>query len=862
MPGQREGRFNTGPGYRAPSLGTAQPTERTQQVQPRAAHYEADSSGISGLGNTLASFFNLGAKTTEALLEIDHKQELVKIERENKALANQATADQAAGKGPNPDYQSRHAYQGTYTNAAATESARQAAESVRERLRSMPLDGSVNPRDIAEEQFRTEFGPRGTGDAAFDAAWVNAFRHAVEPQVIQAGEMVAKTVETNKFETIKADAINTLLDPAKATPGAMQDLQNRVMVLSRGNQMLADQQMEHIVTAAFMNDGNTTAILNSLKTNGYADRNPDAYLRLSEAAFNRTNAIKTWQAGTDVEQWNSDFDATLRANNGFMPLQDLMGFAHRAFTIDSKHGVGADRFNARLQQAWAQSAKTQADVNIVLTSLQTGRPAALLAAENGVEISKVMEKHFDPALAQYVAMNPNLFPELSKAAPGQMVNPLVSPAAAREYAKAIGMPAFVNAAPGGQSDTYKTMMGNALLGTDPATATNAVHALAQYEALNGPEMTRRLVRSDDEWNAYIAAKTSGKEYTTYFTGRNENPSDTKTLDAAYSGNLDWTKVLGKPTLKRDEVAAEITKAQDAALLKSVGRDGWFRDPAVTMSDRMRREYDAKMAVFLSEQRRTGGSLDLQEAAKHVVASLKTEATALPGQGGSLVLYPKARGMGGEVRDQPIRLANGKHAYAPGKLRNYANEEEDTLDTWREDMKALPKSLPGVLHINGAEVDSDKLFLDAPGASGIPGVHTVMAPGGQRVAFVPGRPLTVEKTTTTPLIVTKGVGGTRTEKVNEPTPTDPVEFEKYMAAKLPKGFHLIPNHAGDGSVFYTLGYGFRLKKDREWFESETAKNTAAFKARAEEELRNQANPLPPTSPMGGIGRAVVIRPNGL
>lgn len=823
MAGQREARHNTGPGYNAPALGSAQPTVRTQEVRGRAAEYDTTPRPVSALGDALAGFFQTGAKTVDALAEIDHREELVRIERENKALQEQAVADQASGAA-NPDHMSRQAYAGVYTRASADESARKGAEALREKLRTMPLDGSVDPRTLAEEHFKSEFGPRGTGNAEFDAAWVNTFRRHAEPMIVQAGEQVATVREANAFETIRSDAINTLLDPSKATPGAMAELQTRVLTAARGNQAQADKLLEGIVSQAFMNDGNTTAILNSMQRNGYATRNPDSYLRLSEQAFQRTNAVKTWQAGTEVEQWTSDFDAAVRKGNGFVPLQELLGFAGRAYTIDSKHGVGAARFQDRLNSAWAAAAKSQAEVNVILTSVATGTPGALVASQTGVEISKAMEKHFDPAVAQLVQMNAAQYPELAKAGPGAMVNPLASPQAATEYGRLIGAPGFVNAAPDGQSSTYKSMIGNALLGTDPKLGVNAVHALAAYDALNGPEMTRKLVRSDEEWNIYMAAKNSGKGYDEYFASRHANPTDTKLLTQAQAGTLNWATLTGKQDAKREDIARDVAKAQDSALLKSVGRDGWLRDPKVAMSDRMRQAYDSKMVEFLAEQRRTNGSLDVNEAAAHVVASLKTEATPIPGQGGSLILYPKPKGLGGEVREAPIKLANGKVAYAPGKLKNYAEEEEDTLDTFHEDMDALPRALPGILNVGGIEHDSDALYLDAPGASGFNGVHTVLAPGGQRVAFVPGQRITVRREAGEQGIDLGGaapVSFTTTKTANETSPADPIEFERFMTPLLPKGYHLIPQHAGNGAVFYTLGYGFRLKKDREWFDAQVS-----------------------------------------
>ena len=826
MAGQREARHAIGPGYNTPAAVSPQPSVRTTQETARAANYQAPERPVSGLGDALAGFFGTAAKTMDKLAEIDHREELVKIERENRALGEQAQADQAAGNGPNFDHMSRQAYAGTYTRAAADESARAAGESLRAKLRDIPLDGSIDPRAVAEEHFKAEFGPSGSGHGEYDAAWINTYRRNAEQQVVQSQERIAQTREVNTFETLKSSWVSTLLDPAKSTPGAMAELETQVLTATRGNQAQADKLLESTVSAAFVNDGNATAILNSMRNSGYAQRNPDSYLRLSENAFQRTNAIKTWQAGTEVEQWNSDLDAAVRKGNGFVPLNDLLGYAQRAFTIDSKHGVGAGRFTDKLNTLWAAAAKSQSEVNVILTSLVTGVPGPLVAAQNGVEISKAMEKHFDPAVAQYVAMNAERFPALSKTPAGQPVNPLASPQAAEEYARIIGAPAFVNAAPEGQSSTYKVMLGNALIGADSNLASNAVRVLSTYESMTSPELTRKLVRSDDEWNLYQAAKNSGKDYGAFFSDRYAKPSETKVLTEAERGTLNWAALTGKPDAKRDEVRTEVLKAQDGALLKSVGRDGWFRDPKVNMSDRMRQEYDAKLATFLAEQKRSGGSTDLAEAAKHVLVSLKTEATVIPGQDGSLMLYPKPKGLGGEQRDNPIRLPNGKTAYAPGRVRNYADEDEDTIDTFREDMDALPKSLPAAFTVGGQEFDADSAYLDAPGASGVNGLHTVLLSGGQRIMFMPGQRITVRRDAGEQSIDLGGpmpASFTPSKTANEVSPTDPIAFEQFMAPLLPKGFHLIPGHAGNGSVFYVVGYSFRLKKDREWYDARIARH---------------------------------------
>ncbi|PPE71478.1 hypothetical protein C1702_00290 [Caldimonas thermodepolymerans] len=795
----------------------------------------------------------------DALAELDHKQELVRIERENKALEKKAIADQATGQSLDPRYADRQSYAGTYAAAAAEESARGAVEALREQLSKMPLDGTANPQQIAEDFFKREFG-NGTGSQDYDAQWVNAFRRQAEPLVVQYNEAISKTLETNALETIRAAAIKDLLDPSKATPERVTELHDRVLTVARGNQEVADKLFEGVVVQAFMNDGNTTAILNSLKQSGFADRNPDAYLRLSEMAHQRTNSIKTWQAGVEVEKWHADFAAALND-----PSRDRVGtvleFAARAWDIDSRHGVGQSRFMSTLLSAWDKATKDQAEINVILKALLENRPGSLVAAEVGVEIGKVMSKHFDPAIQQWVAMNPSLFPTLAQdVAAGKQLDPLGSRQAALEYAALVSAPQFVSASPEAQSNTYQSLFGEAIItATDPERAANAVAALAAYEARAGSERARKMLRSDEEWIIYQAAKASGKDYTAFFAQRRDNPGDTQDLADTQRGTSDWAKLLGKPDAKRSELEEKVRKVQDKVLLKSTGRDGFLIDPDVQMSESLRREFSGLMYDFLQEQKRTGGSLDLDKAAQAVLASVKQIAIALPGQDGSLRLVRKPRlpdGQG-ELRDRPISVPGGE-VYLPVKLKNFAEEEEDPLETYAEDMRALRDELPAALTVDGVEFSPDQVFLSDPGATGVPGLHYVSVPGRGPITFYPGQKLTLP-----PKDNHGGMEVRMPAMQNVETPSDPGQFQDFLKSRLPPGFHLIAEGVG-GETFYRLAYGFRLKKDRAWAEEQQRRLRAQFDAN-KSETPDQAQPVPSSTAFGmGIGAGIhpgSIRPDG-
>jgi hypothetical protein len=97
MSNQRPQQFNTTPSFTTPEASAA-PTIRTQGFQATAAVQQSNTSGINAIGNALGSFFGGAAKAVDSVEETMHKQELVQVDRENTALAQQGHIDLAPEK--------------------------------------------------------------------------------------------------------------------------------------------------------------------------------------------------------------------------------------------------------------------------------------------------------------------------------------------------------------------------------------------------------------------------------------------------------------------------------------------------------------------------------------------------------------------------------------------------------------------------------------------------------------------------------------------------------------------------------------------------------------------------------------------
>lgn len=755
MSGQKPQAFRPGPGYSAPSVSAA-PTVQTQTYRATAAAPQVNTQGLQNLGAALGGFFGGIANAAAEVDKVDHQQQLVQIDRENQALAQEALADQGTGKAPNPEHMSRQAYAGTYTAALADGDADKLATGLRERLNTMKLDGSESAQGIAEDYFKQQIG-NGTGNAEYDARVIHQYKGQADRMIVAQDETVRQTVEKNAWETVRTDTARQMTSQGGVTVGQVADLNQRILTMARGDQVVADSQMESILGEAIMNDGNALSALNAMEQLGYAKRNPDSYLRLSQRAFERTNAIKTFQAGADVQQWHQDFMAAqVAAKASGMPMspETVLQLTQRAYAIDSRHGVGQDKFMGALGQAWQQAVTTTAAINLVKAAyfgeLDGMRDGALITARFGEPMGALLTKHYDQGIAAIAqqsnqASGGTMFAELVRTAKGGILDPLASPKAAQEFAQLAGSEGMRRASPEGLSKTYRVQIGNALIGADPHAAMNAYAFLSTYEtAMGSPEGVRQALNGDAEFMAYQAAKqfaATGRNVADHFTRRQTIPEDVAALSKESKGQFDWPTLIGNPSAKTHEVEADVRSRIASNLREAVGRDAWFGKPGMVFeSTQAEGQAFSAVAQFLREQRRSGGSLNVSDAVEAALPLIRSQFVTLPGQGKTMVLVRDPYGGKGRNVDHPIAVHAGRPVYAGFPIKNKLGEVEDPVKTFREDMEGMRQTLPGLLAAHGVPVSADSMFLMRPDA--ITGLHPIARSTGEQVTLYPGMQLTL------------------------------------------------------------------------------------------------------------------------
>jgi hypothetical protein len=351
------------------------------------------------MGSALSGFFGTAAKTAQQIGEIEHREDLVEIERQNRARAEQGLADQAMGRERDAGLDRYQAYKGAYDTAVADSTANKLTQDLAVKLRDIPNDGSVDPRAAATEFLKSEIGP-GTGDPAIDGRMVWAAKQKADAMVAQKTEHIAQTVESNIAQTITNDVTGKMLSQKGVTTGQTDAWHGQFMALAKGNIQIADKLFEGALGNAIQNDGHALSTLAALRESGFSQRNPDSYLRLSEKAFHQTNKVKSFKAGEEVQTLNGEYaaaDADYRNAGLPMPAGVFLGFIHRAAQIDSNHGVGQSAFPWRNTGAFRQSLEKQAKVNTILNTLNGLQATGDLRQsvnETGAEIGSEIKKNY------------------------------------------------------------------------------------------------------------------------------------------------------------------------------------------------------------------------------------------------------------------------------------------------------------------------------------------------------------------------------------------------------------------------------------------------------------------------------------
>lgn len=814
MSGQQQRGFRTTPEYANTDVNPAARVQ-TDRAQATAAVVQGQGSAFGALGGTLSNFFGTAAKTVEQIGEIEHREDLVEIERQNQARAEQALADRAAGRAPDPKLMQYQAYKGAYDRAVADSTANAMSQDLAVKLREMPNDGSVDPKAAAADFLKEQIGA-GTGDAAVDGRMVWATKQKADAMVAQKREVIAQTQESNIAETIRNDITGKMMSQKGVTVDQTNVWHGQILALTKGDVAKADRLFEDSLGNAIMNDGHAAATLAALRESGYATRNPDSYLRLNEKAFHQTNRIKSQKAAEEVQTLNGEYTARAAEfqNAGLvMPTGEYLEFMNRAKTIDSRHGTGQGAFHWLGSGAFRQSVQKQAKVNTILNTLNGVQATGDLRQsvnETGTEIGKEIKENFVAASAAWIQQNSSRFPALNANLTGAgLPQPLANRDTAREYGRMLGSPKEQAAFGYQVDDTTKGIITTGLMGSDVNQTISAVTLLNEVSnSPNGDLMLKGLL-GDKEAARFDVIKrmaaTRDIETAVRATLADKDQADEMAHEQS-SGSVNFPKLLRDPDRKSAEIDDAIQARAGERLKERLGRDDWFGEVTTNISGQAYKALTLGVADHLREQQRTlkGGTRpDLNAAIDFATKQLGSKFVPLPIQGNTLSLVLDPYGGRGRTPGQEIATYNGTKVYA-GERMYIGGKEEDPVETFMKiDRKAIHKALPGFLGdaVSGPGDwtrnmgNAESIYLLPPDAK--TGLHPVMAPGGMPLMMQSGSTISV-------------AGPGRTTLKLE-VPKDPVAAREFFKTHLPTGFFPLEGAAApDGSKVYRIQYGYRLR----------------------------------------------------
>ena len=809
MAGQRERSFNTGSPQSSQLQANPEARIQTDQAHAVAAQVQGQGSALSAIGSALSGFFGTAAKTAQDISAIEHHEDLVEIDRQNQARAEQALADKAQGRPRDPELSKYQAYKGAYDTAVADSTANALAQDLAVKLRDAPNDGSVDPKQFATEFLKDQIGP-GTGDAAVDGRMVGAAKRKADALVAQKREVIAQTAESNIAATITNDVTGKMMSQKGVTTGQTDAWHGQFLSLAKGDIQVADKMFEQALGNAIQNDGQAMSALAALRDSGYATRNPDSYLRLTEKAFHQTNRVKSFKAGEEVQSLNGAYTARAAEyhNAGLiMPAEEFLGFMHRANVIDSNHGVGQDAFPWLKNGAFRQAMEKKAQVNTILNTLlgQHATPDLRQSVnEAGVEVAAEVKKNYVAASAEWIKMNQSRFPNLNRTATAAgLPQPLADVESAKEYGRMLASPREQQAFAYQVDDTTKGIITSGLMGSDVGETIKAMHLL--NEVANGPnadlmlkgllgdkeqarfDVIRRMAATRDIETA-VRATVSDKDVEAEMAKEQE------------TGTVNFPKLLKDPERKSTEIDADIQARAGERLKERIGRDDWFGELNTNISGSALKSLNLSIADHLREQARTlkgGTKPDLNAAIDFAVKKTAQSYVPLPLQANTMSLVKDPYGGRGRTPDREIAMYNGIKVYSGARMV-VAGKVEDPLETFMKiDRKAIHIALPGFLgdNVTGPSDwdrftgNAESIYLLPPDAK--TGLHPVMKPGGEPLMLAPG---------------TKVVFRDPKGKPEElEIPKDRKAAADFLASKLPKGFFPLE---GAGGVF-RIQYGYRL-----------------------------------------------------
>ncbi|WPB58729.1 hypothetical protein [Xylophilus sp. GOD-11R] len=830
MSGERSQQFRTTPSYTAPD---ANPAARisTNQSQAVAAQVQGQGSAFASLGSSLSNFFGGVEKAVEQYSSTRHSEDMAGIERQRAARAVQAQADHAAGRPRDPGLNEFQDYKGTYDTAVADTTASGIATDLQAAIRNLPDTPGTDLKAFATS-FVTDQMKGGTGDPAIDGRVAYVVQQRAEQMIARKTEQIAQTSEANIAETIGKSLTLKIQEQQGATVEQVEGLYSEALGLMKGNIGHADKFFAGVLSRAIYNPGQAASVLAAMRESGFAKRNPDVYLELTEKVWAQTNRVKSVAAGQAVERVNASFHAAQLAyqeSGTFMPVQEYLTHMKEASDVDNIHGVGMAQF------PWVRSGpgghrgarealQKQADVNVILDEMRKPKGDLRLRLSQGkddIEYSKAMRLLFIPAVNQWVTENATLYPAIAATqTPQGGFDFLATPESAKEFGRLLGIH---GASFGfGVDDNTSARLQDFVMSDDPAKVMIAATGLAALQATPGGDQYLQNILKDSSARARLdvvltqARDSGGLENAarSAVASRTSGSPRTSETSKGPGSAVDWKTVLGDPSVNGDATRATIQGIASELVLSAQDRSGWLiRDDKMNFAPAVMGQLERLTVQHLEEQRVNlpmGAKPNLQKAATWATEQIKAKVIPVAAQNGVLRYIPDQYGGKGRRVDSPVAYYQGQPVYAGMKMLNRLGEMEDPQRTFTEiDRPALAKAFPGFLGNRLDPGEPNDLYLNPPDQK--VGLMQVMTNGQRPLAFYGGMPVRI---------------GDKDLEV----PKSPADADTFFRTRLPKGFFAVPGAPdSSGRNTYRIHYGYRLQGDNDAFDKAIADKAYARKA---------------------------------
>ena len=637
-----------------------------------ASNVTSDASAFEQMGQSLNSFFGATSKAVADVSNTINQQSVIQIQRQNEALAKQGQADSLDGKVIDPAYASRQAYAGAYQQASADTHAAELTRGLQSYIfTNMPRDGTGDPAAMATQYFKDNV--QTTGDPTYDARLLYSYSQNANAITGQQQENVLRQGEATATQGIMDDGIRQIRSQnGIQSTGQFADLTARVMTVTHGDLGKADALIGSIMGNV---ENQTQALANDrvLTESGWANRNPEQYLKIKEQLLKNTNSIKDEETQQMVDVWQQDMHAVHMNPNATMA--DYTALMQRAQDIDTVHGTGQAPF-ADIYRAMGTMSKKVAQSNLFVSAFNGdfgGSNDGLGYAQRfGVEPQKALKEGMDkgglPTIVQQ-AGNAGQLPALNASIAGTgYVNPFYNPdgkgAAMQEFGQLFGSAKMRQAMPFGFSDGVAAQFHQQFNDSNPANqalAFQGIKAIIDSPNVGADKLAAYLPDQQDRntFNYLNKQVQSGGDINTLLANAKANPQQTdKLVKASEDGNYDWASLTGQPATQRASLDAQFEKEFQSAVVTNLGRGGIFSNPTVSMDPVLKNDIRMQVAQNLQQQQQLNPAAapSIKDAMATVFTGAQGHYSVTPGVNGNLNVALNPFGSAGQGREDPINAS--------------------------------------------------------------------------------------------------------------------------------------------------------------------------------------------------------------